>query len=363
MTCVETEFASVETVLVEAVDGFQLTIEHFSSRTDRPPVVLCPGFGGNRFNFDLDENHSLARYLDKEGFDIWTVELRGHGRSQFKADSLIRGHVPDWNMDDHIEKDVPAILDAITKLTAHRKLIWIGHSLGGMVVYCLLARYPEFARFFVGLITIGSPGHVERKGGKLIAAAMLSLLSLKRQGGLPTRPLMRILFSPAAQRIGLKRLWRLWLNPDNMDRAVLQSTMRLGTENFSPGILRQWLASMRMRSLISSDGSFDYFQKMNKVDIPVLFIGGTVDRLAPVSSINAVYDRVQSLDKRMRIFGKRGFELMAGSSPKQRSDKVDYGHDDLLLGEASYSEVFPYIARWIEEHQEMGLRGGEGYEF
>src|SRR5919106_6749300 len=94
---------------IEADDGFPLVIERLAPPSDAPrcgpSVVLCHGFGGNRFNFDLDERHSLARHLVREGFDVWLVELRGHGRSKLAP------HAPasrrSWNMDPHVEMDLP----------------------------------------------------------------------------------------------------------------------------------------------------------------------------------------------------------------------------------------------------------------
>jgi polyhydroxyalkanoate synthase len=342
-----------EVIPVKAKDGFPLVIERLGSRacltSNPPPVVLCPGFGGNRFNFDLDEKHSLARYLAGEGFDVWVVELRGHGRSKMSDDS--RQGVRPWNMDVHIEKDVPAILDAITNLSAQPKVVWVGHSLGGMVAYCLLSRYAESSRYFAGLITIGSPGRVDRKSRTMLAATTPLLRILKRRATLPTRPVMQALFSPTARRLGLARLWRYWLNPENIDVVVLRETMRIGAEDFSPGTLYQWVSSVRKRSLVSDDGSFDYYENMNRINVPLLLIGGAGDYLAPASSINSVFEQVGSSDKTIRIFGKQGFELRANSSPEQLVGSVDYGHDDLLLGEASHSEIFPYMADWLRTHR------------
>jgi polyhydroxyalkanoate synthase subunit PhaC len=344
-----------EIISVKACDGFPLVIERLGTRDGLtpkgPPVVLCPGFGGNRFNFNFDEKHSLALYLAAEGFDVWIVELRGHGRSKLITHPRTRGRARPWNMDDHIEKDVPAIIDTVIRLSAQSKLVWVGHSLGGMVAYCLLSRVLDQSRYFAGLITLGSPGRVERKSRIMPTVATPLLRVLKRRATLPTRSVMRALFSPAARRLGLRRFWRYWLNPDNLDWDVLQETMRIGAEDFSPGTLHQWLTSMRRQSLVSGDGSFDYFEHMDRISIPILLIGGAGDRIAPAASLRIVFDRVGSKDKTMRIFGRRGFELRAGSPLEQKPGTVDYGHDDMLLGNASRSEIFPYIADWMRAHR------------
>ena len=347
------------TTMIQSSDGFPLVVEHFSSNPSRPldmpPIVLCPGFGGNRFNFDLDERHSLALYLADEGFDVWIAELRGYGRSKPKS-GLLKARMPSWNMDDHIEKDVPAILEAITTLSGYSRVMWMGHSLGGMVAYCVLARHPQYARFFSGLITIGSPAHVEREMGRLLLpAAILFLRVLRKRGTVSIRPLARIVCSSTGRRIGLTRFWRRWANPKNVDQTAVAGTVRVGLESLSLGTLYQWLNSMRVGSLLNYDGSFDYFNNIEKIDIPVLLISGTDDRIAPAHTIRAVFDRVRSEDKTLRVFGEQGLELIQDSSPAPCYDSVDYGHEDLLIGEANRSEVFPYIAKWLRQHAESEI--------
>jgi poly(3-hydroxyalkanoate) synthetase len=48
------------------------------SATRFHPVILCPGLGSSgAYTFDLSPNVSLADYLASNGWDVWTVELRG----------------------------------------------------------------------------------------------------------------------------------------------------------------------------------------------------------------------------------------------------------------------------------------------
>jgi polyhydroxyalkanoate synthase len=340
-----------EEVSIKAMDGFPLILGHFTvegvRRAGSPVVVLCPGIGGNRFNFDLDNDHSLARYLAAHGNDVWMAELRGHGRS--KSHSTPNRREGAWDIDDHVDKDAPAIIDAVVSRSGQERLTWIGHSLGGMVAYCAIAREIQSAAHLAGLITIGSPGYVPGRNRAIAGLASFVLRGLTRSR-LPTRAIMRLLFSSTAKRLGLEVVWRHWLNPDNIDQTVLDKTMRIGVEDFSTGILRQLVLSMRKRSLVTADGGFDYFQNMLRIRIPVLLIGGVVDRLAPSASIAAVFDVVQSTDRLMRIFGEKGFETASNGLSSPCNGRIDYGHDDLLLGKHASSEVFPYIAQWLNAH-------------
>src|SRR5206468_2476156 len=51
------------------------------------PVLLVHGFGQNRYAWHMPER-SFANYLADCGFDVFNVDLRGHGRSA----ELGRGH-------------------------------------------------------------------------------------------------------------------------------------------------------------------------------------------------------------------------------------------------------------------------------
>src|SRR5438876_406455 len=43
------------------------------------PLLLVHGIAANRYNFDLTDESSLARFLAASGYDVWLVELRGRG--------------------------------------------------------------------------------------------------------------------------------------------------------------------------------------------------------------------------------------------------------------------------------------------
>ena len=64
-------------------DGWRIALYHYPAASHRyeTPILLCHGLGANRFNFDLGPEVSLARYLQQEGFDVWSIDLRGRGLS------------------------------------------------------------------------------------------------------------------------------------------------------------------------------------------------------------------------------------------------------------------------------------------
>jgi len=88
----------------------------------------------------------------------------------------------------------------------------------------------------------------------------------------------------------------------------------------------------------SMDGSVDYREGIRRLRLPLLVSGGSQDRLAPPPVLQAQYDLAGSEDKTLVIFGR------------DRGDREDYGHADLVYGQGAPAEVYPLIRRWLEEH-------------
>src|SRR5262249_59578807 len=92
----------------------------------RGAVVLQHGLGSNGLLF-LVRGVSLAEHLAELGFDCYVTELRGAGRSQRP-----RGG---WALDDYLERDLPALLERVREHSGQRELSFIGHSLGGALMW------------------------------------------------------------------------------------------------------------------------------------------------------------------------------------------------------------------------------------
>jgi len=131
-------------------DGWSLAIHHYppsGEPNQKPPVILCHGLNQNYLNWDLTPRLSFARYLADHGYDVWSVSLRGSGKStkpgwvQFLELNQLKPELLDirqfdyskfnWNMDDHITKDIPTLIQFVRNKTGSEELTWIGHSMGG----------------------------------------------------------------------------------------------------------------------------------------------------------------------------------------------------------------------------------------
>jgi predicted alpha/beta hydrolase len=110
------------------VDRWELALYRYGqSDPSAPAAILAGGYACNRHFMDFDERYSLARYLAQRGFDTWVVEFRGRGRSRPLRGCKQPGR---WTFDDLALIDVPTILAFVAHELGHRRLCWIGHSMG-----------------------------------------------------------------------------------------------------------------------------------------------------------------------------------------------------------------------------------------
>ena len=141
----------------KTTDGWEIAIHRYTpekQKEESKPVILCHGFGANRFNFDLGEGRSLACYLRDRGYDTWVVDLRGAGHSSRPRWFNRFGY--GWTMDDHIDFDLPAVIELVKRCTGSREVNWVGHSMGGTVMYAYLACGGEG---IASVAAVASPGY------------------------------------------------------------------------------------------------------------------------------------------------------------------------------------------------------------
>jgi pimeloyl-ACP methyl ester carboxylesterase len=320
--------ASIE--FARTADGWDLALHHYpGTRSDLPPVVLVSGYACNRHFMDFDDDYSLARFLARRGSDAWVLELRGHGHSDVAV-----GRRRGWTFDDLVRFDVPAAVAHVLSHAGGRRLVWIGHSMGGMIAYAALGVSPAVRDAMAGLVTIASPMGFPPVTSRMMRSLGEVIVRLPLPEHLPQRGMLVALWSVLRWSPGMVQAG---MNPANINVDVFGRALRRFMSNVPRAKLRQlarWSLSGELRSC---DGSVDYRANLSRITTPALIIAGAADRLAPPDMVRFAYQSIGSAQKRYREFGVH------------EGDSADYGHVDLIFGRRAPEEVFPVIGDWIEQ--------------
>ena len=316
-------------------DDWDLALHRYRGmRTDLPPLLLCAGYACNRYFLDFDERYSMARFFARRGFDTWVLELRGRGYSECAVGSP-RSRA--WTFDDLVRFDVPAAIAHVCARCAGRPPVWIGHSMGGMVMYAALGEDITLGDSIAGFVALAAPVAFPPIASQLAQRLGEFLLWLPFPERLPQYNVLVALWSLVGRS---PRVAQVGMNPRNVDQAIFGPALRHFICNVPRRKLQQFVRWSLTGTFQSTDGSTDYRANLSRITTPVFVIGGAADQLATPDVVGLAYDRIGSPQKCYLEFAKG-----PGVS-------ADYGHVDLIFGRRAPDEVFPAISRWIEAELE-----------
>lgn len=304
---------------VQTSDGWLLDVRHYPG--DGPPVLLVHGMGANHYNFDYREEVSLAHFLQQAGWDVWVPEMRGDPGSEGPSRLAARM----YDFDDFARRDLPAAVDGVLAATGQDSLYWVGHSMGGMLLYTAVADYPH--KIEAG-VAICSPGVFE---DAVKASHTLRTLGWVFGGErvLPSRfiadlagPLGRM--NPFYGRIG---------NKENYDFAVTNGMARHAVVPLTHATVRQVLDWLEHGELVSSEGE-PYLEDNG---VPVMLMAGSVDRIVAPDDVASTCER----------YGNCEFKLLG----VEGGMSVEYGHIDPVVGTTVQAEVYPLVLDFLERHR------------
>lgn len=339
-------------------DGWALSVLRYrpaGGSASAPAVVLCHGLGYNGRFWDLAREVSLARYLSSAGYDVWVPSLRGAGWSTkpplsrlrqlfLRGDLLTAGGVftsagrgmlkTNWTVDDHVRHDVPALFELITRQTGRKKLHWIGHSMGGMILLGHLALRRQEDRL-ASFVAVGVPVFVMPPLSAPLEQISSARGAVEISNAIISTNLPALLGQIAGARLA-GPMDALFYNRANVTDGVIRRLSAWGTEDISPGQLAQLIDMIVAGEFRSADGKIQYAAALERMKVPALFLAGTVDNLATVGAVKKLYTRWGAAEKKFALLG-----VINGQ-------RGDYGHDDLIIGRHARSEVFPVIRRWLD---------------
>lgn len=308
-------------------DLWKLRICRFRrGRTEGEPVLLVHGLGTNHHNFSEPANGCLVDYLVEKGYDCWALDLRGtrSSRAPFERDPM------SVSLDDYLLHDLPAAIEHIRKATGYAKVHYVGHSLGGMLLY---AYVQEFGSDRIGAAaTLGSP--IGFDGVK--AKAGLALLPLIKRFPLFCADLFKGTFPVVAPLRFNPGIFPM--NARNVHPALRVSDFYNMVDIPIPAVLGEMAHMLHRKVWRMKNDTLDVKAGLSTMDVPLLAIYGKRDPFTPLEHAQRFIASLPHDDKSLLICSR------------ENGCKHDYGHCDLAFGVDGARAVFKPIAEWFAAH-------------
>ncbi|HMV76473.1 MAG TPA: alpha/beta fold hydrolase [Leptospiraceae bacterium] len=316
-------------------DGWKITVEHFLPKPGSPkrkyPAVFLHGIVENRKVYSLNGDKSFVKNFTDSGYDVWTFDLRG--KKEADDSSWFFGkRTYNYSFDEHCRYDADTALNFILKASGTDKVNWIGHSMGGMVMYMRIGTMNE--NRVANLVTLGSPFLFPFPSWKL---------KIQKKAGFFT-PLFWVIPSGFFSRImgytGLPMMNEQYLSsmywyPPNLGEENEKELFKYGIDDESPKLLAQFAESLGEWSYRSKDGKTDFTENLRNIHIPALLVAGRRDHMGSPYQVRYVYDRISSRDRTMMVIGRT------------EGKSEDYGHVDLVISKDSVKDIQMPIIEWL----------------
>ncbi|XP_063627480.1 lipase 1-like [Cydia splendana] len=163
-------------------DGYILKLFHI--RGKKKPVLLVHGIGDTSNTWVLRGNKSLAIALAREGYDVWTGNVRGnrYGRKHVHLNPDTDETFWDFSFHEIGYYDWPAMIDRVLKETNETKLCAIAHSQGSTSFLVLSSLRPEYNQKIELLIALAPVAFLDHTGpvvASLVKRGPVILTTLK----------------------------------------------------------------------------------------------------------------------------------------------------------------------------------------
>ncbi|MCL7031042.1 hypothetical protein MKW94_009056 [Papaver nudicaule] len=248
----------------------------------------------------------------------------------------------DWDFENYLEEDVPAAMEYVMAQTKPKdgKLLAIGHSMGGILLYAMLAKYGSEGRNsnLAAIVTVASS--LDYSASRSSLKLLLPLADPAQALNVPVIPLGALL--AAAYPLSSRPPYVLsWLNhqisaEDMMHPELLKKLVLNNFCTIPAKLLIQLTTAFREGGLRDRSGTFFYKDHLKNVNVPVLALAGDFDMICPP---DAVYETVKIIPQHLatyKVFGEEG--------------GPHYAHYDLIGGSLAVDQVYPCIVEFLDSH-------------
>ncbi|KAH1140302.1 hypothetical protein GLYMA_10G270400v4 [Glycine max] len=248
----------------------------------------------------------------------------------------------DWDFDHYMEEDVPAAIEYIMKQSMPKdgKLLAIGHSMGGILLYSMLSRFGFEGKDsnLAAVVTLASS--LDYTSSKSTLKLLLPLADPAQALNVPVVPLGAMLAAayPLSSRPPYVFSWLNTLisaedmmDPDLLKRLVLNNFCTIPAK-----LVLQLTTAFRERGLCNRNGTFFYKDHLHKNNIPILAIAGDQDLICPPEAVEETVKLIPEHLVTYKVFGE--------------PEGSHYAHYDLVGGRLAVEQVYPCIIEFLSCH-------------
>lgn len=276
----------------------QIALSHIGtygqSNKGKQPIVLVHGSFTNRGFWLSSQGIGFARYLVEAGFDVWLMEMRGHGLSPRN------NQYTDNDLERYASSDVPSVNKFVIEKTG-LKPIWLGHSMGGVLISTALAA---------GMLSDSDVAGIALLGTQVVRRRWFLQIPFVTSLG-------KVWFSFKSEMDGRK----LKVGPENEPSGIAKEYLRW------LGLLGRWRFRNHKTSLMTG---------WKEANVPLFSMVGQADKSDPVKYCRKFHELSGSENKQ--------FKLLAKTEGYCR----DFGHVDMIVSKDAAKEVWPEISAWFK---------------
>lgn len=313
----------VDCIEARTDDGVTLGVERVRAvGARRGSLILQHGLSGNGAAFTL-AGRSIAHHLAEQGFDCFIPDLRGARYSE-------RPKRP-WGLDEYIEQDIPAILRTVLDVTGDSAVSWLGHSLGGLLLFFYVIENPDAP--IARAVTVGSA--IDYRAGKSMYRDLRRLLPLA--DGLMYLPYGHLarLTSRLAGRGPILLPERINFFRSNIEPEYAAKLLR-EFHHIPVQLFKGLDTAFSEHGFHRADGAVRYLEQVHAYRLPTLFLGGTRDPHCPPEAI----------EQTARLLGGHPESKLLHFGIAHGHDD-EYGHFDLIIGRRAQREVWPHVTEFL----------------
>lgn len=292
------------------------------------PVLVVPGYGMNSFVFGFHPTgRSLEASLAARGLEVWSVDLRGQGKST-------HGPSREVSLGDLAIEDLGAAIALVRRETRSAAtddaVDLVGCSLGAALAFTHVALVPSAN---IGAIVSMGGLVTWRRVHPLVRVAFASpwVAGQVRIGG--TRFAARLAL-PALAKLA-PGLLSIYINPKSTNLSRF-SEMVETVEDPVPSLNREIAEWVNRRELVVR--GVNVSRKLRDLTHPVMCVLGRQDGVVPEETARAIYDEIRSERRELLAVG---------------TDEWPIGHADLFVAEHAEARIFTPIADFL-----LGSRPG-----